>query len=807
MASHMGRLKYFQDEKERTGVRFSWNAWPTSRIEASRITAPFGAMYTPLKHFPRVPVAPYEPLKCSQCQAIVNPHCRVNFEQKSWLCVFCHRSNPFPAHYSGMSESCLPCELFPGNDVVEYQLPQRTSVLPTFLFVIDTVLEEGDMRDAVHALQLALELVPQYARVGLITFGSMIQVYELGFAQCSKHFLLKGDAKAHTKESLTKMLDLGVKQQKRQNPAAKAGAPGHPNGGMGANGHHNGGGTQPLVGDVSGEETTPSDRFFPAISECEFNLSAIVESIEVDQKERKPRHRPLRCTGAALSVAVALSEICMPKGGCKVCVFAGGACTDGPGKIVETDLSCHYRTHHDFDKGFGPAIQRFTKSSAHFQELGERLVRSGNSCDLFACSLDQTGAAEMYPMMEQTGGNIILSESFAHHVFRESLMRIFARKPESQDLEAALNVEIEAKCSQEIKISGLIGAALGMDKDSPLVSDIEIGEGKTVRWKAGTANKYSTFALYFDIVMQHTPTPQGNQSFYVQFVTEYTHGLGHKAMRVATVTRQWAAPGSPEIPLGFDQEAAAVLMARMATSRVEEGQDIIDTIRWLDRMLVTLSAKYGSCNASDTQGGAGDNHNFHLPDQFKLYPELMYHLRRSQVLQVFNNSPDETVFFRLALKKESTFNSLLIIRPQLFAYSFENDGRPVPVLLDATSVCADRVLALDTFFVVLVHFGATICQWRQEGYHHKEEYAGFKHMLLAPPSDAKSMASNRLPYPKIVECNQNGSQARFLLAKLNPSVTYASGGQVMGGEAIRTDDVSMETFLDHLGRLVAAQRK
>ena len=48
---------------------------------------------------------------------------------------------------------------------------------------------------------------------------------------------------------------------------------------------------------------------------------------------------------------------------------------------------------------------------------------------------------------------------------------------------------------------------------------------------------------------------------------------------------------------------------------------------------------------------------------------------------------------------------------------------------------------------------------------------------------------------------------RFLLAKLNPSVTYASGGQVMGAEAIRTDDVSMETFLEHLGRLVAAHKK
>ena len=46
-----------------------------------------------------------------------------------------------------------------------------------------------------------------------------------------------------------------------------------------------------------------------------------------------------------------------------------------------------------------------------------------------------------------------------------------------------------------------------------------------------------------------------------------------------------------------------------------------------------------------------------------------------------------------------------------------------------------------------------------------------------------------------------------MLAKLNLSVTYASGGQVMGAEAIRTDDVSMETFLEHLGRLVAAHKK
>lgn len=45
-------------------------------------------------------------------------------------------------------------------------------------------------------------------------------------------------------------------------------------------------------------------------------------------------------------------------------------------------------------------------------------------------------------------------------------------------------------------------------------------------------------------------------------------------------------------------------------------------------------------------------------------------------------------------------------------------------------------------------------------------------------------------------------QARFLLAKLNPSVTYNSGNPPPpGGDVIFTDDVSFEVFMDHLRRL------
>ena len=48
-------------------------------------------------------------------------------------------------------------------------------------------------------------------------------------------------------------------------------------------------------------------------------------------------------------------------------------------------------------------------------------------------------------------------------------------------------------------------------------------------------------------------------------------------------------------------------------------------------------------------------------------------------------------------------------------------------------------------------------------------------------------------------------QARFLLAKLNPSATYNSAtGPAPGGDIIFTDDVSLQVFMDHLQKTCSA---
>lgn len=179
----------------------------------------------------------------------------------------------------------------------------------------------------------------------------------------------------------------------------------------------------------------------------------------------------------------------------------------------------------------------------------------------------------------------------------------------------------------------------------------------------------------------------------------------------------------------------------------------------------------------------------------------MFHLRRSQFLQVFNSSPDEAAYYRYILTRENTTNSLVMIQPTLLSYSF--NGPPQAALLDAESVRPDTILLLDTFFHVVVFHGETIAAWREQGYHEQEEHAAFRSLLEAPQSDAQLIMDARFPVPRYIVCDQHKSEARFLMAKLNPSVTHNSNldGGGGGGAQVNTDDVSLRVFMEHLMKL------
>ena len=98
--SHSGAMDFAELERKE-GVRLSWNAWPSSRIEATRVVLPFGAVCTPVKAMEGMPVLPYAPVVCSECSGVLNPYCHVDFHQKRWQCCLCNTGNTLPRNYHG----------------------------------------------------------------------------------------------------------------------------------------------------------------------------------------------------------------------------------------------------------------------------------------------------------------------------------------------------------------------------------------------------------------------------------------------------------------------------------------------------------------------------------------------------------------------------------------------------------------------------------------------------------------------------------------------------------------------------------
>ncbi|PPD87527.1 hypothetical protein GOBAR_DD15534 [Gossypium barbadense] len=654
-------------------VRMTWNVWPRTKVEASKCVIPLAASIAPIRPHTDIPMLPYAPLRCKTCSAVLNAFARVDFMAKIWICPFCYQRNHFPPHYAMISETNLPGELYPQYTTVQYALQSfpdpnnsnATQLPPVFVFVLDTCMIEEELEFVKSALKQAIGLLPEHALVGFVSFGTQVQVHELGFSDMSKVYVFRG-SKEISREQVLEQLGLGSA------------------------------GRRPTVGYPkvlqNGYANTGVNRFLLPASDCEYTLDTLLDELQTDQWPVQAGHRASRCTGVALSVSAGLLAACLPGTGARIIALVGGPCTEGPGTIVSKDLSEPVRSHKDLDKDAAPYFKK------------------------------AVGVAEMKVAVERTGGLVVLAESFGHSVFKDSFKRVFEDGEHSLGL--CFNGMLEINCSKDIKIQGVIGPCTSLEKKGPNVADTVIGEGNTTAWKMCGLNKSTSLTVLFDLSSTERSNVPGaaNSQFYLQFLTSYQDPEGKTMLRVTTVTRQWvdSTVSSEELLRGFDQETAAVVMARVTSLKMET--------------------------------------------------EFMFNLRRSQFVQVFNNSPDETAYFRMLLNRENITNAAVMIQPSLISYSF--NSLPQPALLDVASISADRILLLDSYFSIVVFHGMTIAQWRNMGYQNQPEHQAFAELLQAPQADAQMIIQERFPVPRLVVCDQHGSQARFLLAKLNPSATY-----------------------------------
>ena len=762
------RLKdQWSEIEERDGVRLSWNMFPSTRMEASRLVVPIGVLITPLKEKPDSPLLQYEPVTCKPpCRAVLNPFAAVDIRARLWNCPFCLQRNSLPPHYKDMTAEQIPPELHSMNTTVEYQLARPAPAPPIFVYVVDTCQEEDSLKALKDTLVMSLSLLPANALVGLVTFGTMAQVHELGYTECAKSYVFRG-SKEYAAKQVQEMLGLAAPGVRPQMPPQQ----GRPPPPMGA-----------------------AARFLLSVQQAEFQITNALEQLQRDPWPVANDRRALRCTGVALSVAVGLLETSFQNTGARIMLFAGGPATDGPGMVVGPELREPIRSHHDIDRD---NIKYYKKAVKFYDSLAKRTAHNGHIIDIFAGCLDQVGLLEMKGLPNSTGGHMILTDSFTASQFKQSFVRIFD-KDGNDNLLMGFNASLEAITTKELKVTGLIGHAVSLNKKSSSVGETECGIGNTSSWKMCGIDPTASYGVYFEIANQGGPAQvtqqqQQPQRGMVQFLTYYQHSGGQYHLRVTTVARNLSGPaGDPALAQSFDQEAAAVLMSRIAVfkAEVDDGPDVL---RWVDRMLIRLCSRFADYRKDDPS-------SFRLEKNFTLYPQFMFHLRRSQFLQVFNNSPDETAFYRHVLNHEYVGDSLIMIQPTLDSYSLDQEGGGQPVLLDSASIQPAHILLLDTFFQILIFHGETMAEWRKAGYQEQEGYENFKAILDQPKEDARELVQDRFPLPRFIICDAGGSQARFLLSKLNPSTTHATGayGGSQTAQTIFTDDVSLQTFMDHL---------
>jgi protein transport protein SEC23 len=241
----MGDDMGFHAQEERDGLRFTWATWPSSKLEASRFgrlqrscqcssppsnptsrarplptrispcrsVVPIACVYTPLKQVEGMPPAmEYDPVRCKQakCGAVLNPYCHVDYASKHWTCPFCLSRNMFPQHYAdNITETNLPAELIPQFTTLEYQLPGRAAAgPPAFLYLVDTCVPADELDHLKDSIQQSLSLLPPTALVGLVTYGTMVNVHDFSAPDCPRAFVFKG-TKDYDSAQVQALLGLG----------------------------------------------------------------------------------------------------------------------------------------------------------------------------------------------------------------------------------------------------------------------------------------------------------------------------------------------------------------------------------------------------------------------------------------------------------------------------------------------------------------------------------------------------------------------------------------------------------------------
>jgi len=381
-----------EEAEERDGIRLTWNIWPVSPSKLEIV--PIACLYTVLQ--PTLQVD-YEPIYCHNCQGIICPQAIIDYNSLTWICALCQSNNILPQRARQITGDNTLQEIQDQNTTIEYTLNKTSEFAPVFIFLIDRcTYDEERHKLMIKGLRKMIDLIPDDSRVGIIEFGTNIELLTFTDEKIQTIYTMPGNR---------------IYQQE----------------------------------DIDRFGLSDLRTFLPIKSERYSDILKAIHNLEPDPFPIPNGMRQMRCTGSALSFSMSLAERIFRDCPVKHMVFTQGGCTYGPGKVTKMEISPVSEEKVDT-----------AEAEKIYLELGERLNLVGHAIDMISETIADIGIEYFKPIITLSGGTLIMAQDFDEEIKMKSIEKLMERRGDGS-LRQCFNAKIQVKTSGNLAFKSILG--------------------------------------------------------------------------------------------------------------------------------------------------------------------------------------------------------------------------------------------------------------------------------------------------------------------------------------------------------------
>ena len=795
-------------------IDFNWNVFPSTKLEERHMVTPLGCMITPFAN-PAASLLDSEPLPCSLCGAYLNACAQIDYVHRTWRCPMCSKATSLPTNFKGQD-----CEGGTSHYTSDFLLPSDISLHSrshdgnlVFALVIDLYQHTDSLQlhEFNHLKQVIAEnlmRLPLNSRVLLVTLSDSVKVHKPRYESIVEIFPDALHRKGEDWSNLFTNDSLLVDLKARLFPGAD-------------------------VPSQNRDDLATLLLFWDSHEKLIAYIESLKPKLTNSYKPDRATGLAMFITILICSSFTAKNSYGKIMAFFSGPASSGPGAIVYPNETIRLhkDISNlrapHFASASKFYKALGHCSvgislhNSFVSAYSTAGKLVDFVVpenASGFSIDIYTGSLDQVGIYEMRAMVSSSGGVLVITDSFMSAYFRSSLEHNL-----QQFFKQKQNCKLKVLTSPGIKIMRLVGnctelqssyqttkhRVLHCEKISDTVTKFDSSLRKrndTNQWHLGSVSPSGTFAIFFEMQTAHSSRSTALAALpaeiFIQFQFRYWDSdLKAPKLRVVTIRRPTMrgvgitlskqAPISltgSEFPEndtlkqvkfyeGFDAKAWVILLARLVISKLDTslGFDLFDdVVTEVDNCIVKILKYFGGVEASHTSYDnplAKMSQGYIISDRCASLPTLAYNLRRnSQLLNIFNSSPDETALNHHTFMTLDLSDSCRFLSPALYRVK---DGRLISLPVERVSLESETE---QTYFVLdcvsqVIVFNQFILPSEKLPLHHSENDPGIlahtsaelKTVLLL--LDSNLLHNRDLP-AKLIVTQRNHSQARYLMAWL-----------------------------------------